>query len=100
MTKLKAEDPTGALPLFEASLTASRQEGDAHGIAVNLFQIGQCLLMAGKPSEARERLREGLEAAQDLGKDDLLRAMQQLATMAAQLESMMTGDATESGPDE
>jgi hypothetical protein len=62
---------------------ASRQEGDAHGVAVNLLMIGQALLTLGRAEEARERLREGLEVAQEVGDEELLKAMQQVATVAA-----------------
>jgi thioredoxin-like negative regulator of GroEL len=79
----QAEDMAGALVLFEASLRASRQEGDRHGVAVNLVMIGQALLALGRVGEAQKRLREGLEVAQEVGDEKLLQAMQQVATVAA-----------------
>ena len=81
MAKAQAGDTAGALGLFEASLAASRQEGDARGVAVNLLMIGQALLTLGRAEEARERLREGLEVAQEVGDEELLKAMQQVATV-------------------
>jgi tetratricopeptide (TPR) repeat protein len=84
----QADNPAGALALFEASLAASREEKNAHNVAMNLLALGQALLVLGRAQEAVARLREGLEVAAPLGDDDLLRAMRQAAAAAAQAVAM------------
>jgi tetratricopeptide (TPR) repeat protein len=83
MAKGQAGDKAGALGLFEESLVASRKEGAAHGVAANLCMIGQTLMILGRADEARDRLREGLEVAHEVGDKELLKTMQQYAAMAA-----------------
>jgi tetratricopeptide (TPR) repeat protein len=90
--KAQAGESEGALALFEGSLTASRQEGDIHGVAVNLLMIGQILLALGRVGDARDRLRHGLEVASEIGDEALLKDMQKLATAAAALESGAVAD--------
>ena len=100
MAKAQAGDMAGALGLFEASLAASRQEGDARGVAVNLLMIGQALLTLGRAEEARERLREGLEVAQEVGDEELLKAMQQVATVAAAMAKGVKAEGAARGDDD
>jgi tetratricopeptide (TPR) repeat protein len=100
MAKLQAEDMAEALGLFEASLAASRQEGDARGVAVNLLMIGQALLALGRVEEARERLREGLEAAQEVGEKEILKAMQEAATVAAAMAEGAKAEGAARGNDD
>jgi hypothetical protein len=72
----------GALGLFEESLTVSRQVDDVHGVAMNLVTMSLVLLALGRVDEARDRLQEGLQTAQDLGDEELLKAVQEAAAVA------------------
>src|SRR5271166_2555266 len=100
MAKAQAGDTAGALGLFEASMAASRQEGDTRGVAVNLLMIGQALLVPGRTEEARERLQEGLEVAQEVGDGELLKAMQEVATVAAAMAKGMKAEGAARGDDD
>ena len=100
MAKAQAGDMAGAQGLFEASLAASRQEGDARGVAINLLSIGQALLALGRVDEARDRLREGLEVASDLGDEGVLKAMQEVATVVAAMAERAPADASARRSDE
>jgi len=55
---------------------------------MNLLALGQTLLALGRPQDAAARLREGLDAATQLGNDSLLRAMRQSAEAAARAVKM------------
>ncbi|NCO41811.1 MAG: tetratricopeptide repeat protein [Armatimonadetes bacterium] len=88
VTKVKAGDRAGALAVFEESLAASRNEDNAHNVAMNLLALGRVLLVLGRPEDAVERLREGLETATTLGNEDLLNAMRETAMAAAQAAAM------------
>jgi len=100
MAKAQVGDMAGAQGLFEASLAASRQEGDARGVAINLLSIGQALLALGRVDEARDRLREGLEVASDLGDEGVLKAMQEVATVVAAMAERAPADASARRSDE
>ena len=99
MAKAQAGDMAVAQGLFEASLAASRREGDTRGVALNLLMSGQMLLALGRAAEARERLREGLEVASDLGDEALLKAMQDVATMAAAMAEAAPTRGEQRGPE-
>ena len=100
MAKVRAGDTAGAMRLFEASLAASRQEGDTRGVAVNVLMIGQTLLALGRAEEARERLREGLEVARAVGDEELLKAMQEVATVAAAMAKGAKAEGAARGDDD
>ncbi len=83
MQKHQADDPEAALELFEASLSASREEQNLHNAAMNLSAIGQTLLMLRRPDQAAERLREGLDLAGQLDDQSLASALREAAVAAA-----------------
>jgi tetratricopeptide (TPR) repeat protein len=84
MARIEAEQPDQALPLFEASLAASRQDQNPHNVAMNLLAIGQSLLLLGRAPEAADRLREGLDLAGEIGEEQLVSAFRTILTVARQ----------------
>ena len=56
------------------------------GVAVNLLMIGRALLALGRAEEARERLWEGLELAEEVGDEDLHQAMREAATVSESVQ--------------
>jgi tetratricopeptide (TPR) repeat protein len=98
--KARAGDMAGALGLHEASLTISRQTGDVHGVAYNLVMIGLALSALGRADEARDRWREALEVASDFGDEELLKTIQETATMADAFLAGAPSDASARGSDE
>ena len=99
LAKAQAGDMAGAQGLFEASLAASRRRA-TRGVAINLLSIGQALLALGRVDEARDRLREGLEVASDLGDEGVLQAMQEVATVVAAMVERAPADTSARRSDE
>jgi tetratricopeptide (TPR) repeat protein len=92
MAKAQAGDMAEALGLFEASLATSRMDGEARRVAINLLMSGQALLALGRADEARDRLREGLDAASALGDENLFEATQKAVTAAAAMAENSPSD--------
>ncbi|WP_241777922.1 hypothetical protein [Streptomyces sp. CT34] len=67
---LAREEPERAIALFERALRAN--EGDAHGIVVQTYNLGQATLAAGRPREALELLAGALATA-EAERDDAMR---------------------------
>ena len=82
--QLQAEQPAEALPLLEQAVAQARQEQQPLGIATAQFYLGQVLLMLHRPPEAVTVLREALDLATEADEGELIKAIQQVLTVAVQ----------------
>ena len=84
MQQLEAEQPAEALPLLEQAVAQARQDQQPSGVAMAQFYLGQTLLMLQRPADAVAVLREALELATQSDAEELVKAIQQVLTVAVQ----------------
>ena len=65
-------------------MAQARQEQQPLGIATAQFYLGQALLMLERPADAVTTLREALDIATQAEEDELIKAIQQVLTVAVQ----------------
>ena len=82
---LEAEQPAEALPLLEQAVAQALQEQQPLGVVMAQFYLGQTLLMLQRPAEAVTVLRHTLELATQADQEELVKAVQQVLTVAVQL---------------
>jgi hypothetical protein len=80
--KVQGRDNAGALESFQKSADLSKSECDYRGVVVSLLCVGQVLLALGRAREAREKIAEGLE----LANEELLVVIRTVAATAADVE--------------
>jgi tetratricopeptide (TPR) repeat protein len=85
-------DTAGATELLEQVSALARAAGDRLAEATCQFYLGQAYLLSDRAAEAVVALREALELATEAGEPELIRAAQQVLTIAVQ-----EGKASENG---
>jgi tetratricopeptide (TPR) repeat protein len=71
-----------AVPLLEQALAAARAAAEPLAVATCQFYLGQVRLMSGRAADAVPALRESLELATQAGESGLIRAVQEVLTVA------------------
>ncbi len=71
-----------ALPLLEKCLADARAADEPLAVATCQFYLGHALLQVDRPAEAVTSLREALELATQAGETELIKAVQQVLTIA------------------